>query len=175
MTTSAVARRCTARLYCAGAARHKSPSEGIALRKCARTLAVPDPLRSMLIRRPPFVSPEPYSVCSLIFGFWSHSIWTHDSHSYREPRSDRSESPLAGLVADRPMEPDGRTGTGRKRNATRTSRIWYGSALVAAEQYPRFIVSKHALPLKKPSGLRIRWRFLLGATRRDEGRLQRLG
>lgn len=99
------------------AAHHKSPSEGIALRKCARTLAVPAPIRSIHhtplydIRRPPFVSPEPYSVCSLILA--SGRIWTRDSHSYRPPRSDRSESPLAALVADGTRRTDG-----AQRNAT---------------------------------------------------------
>lgn len=43
----------------------------------------------------------------------SGRIWTRDSHSYRPPRSDRSESPLAALVADGTRRTDG-----AQRNAT---------------------------------------------------------
>jgi hypothetical protein len=121
------------------------------------------------IRRPPFFSPESRTLFRVLSDFWLLVAYgpmiliRTGSHVATAPTRSRHSPHLS------PMEPDGRT-DGAQRNS-------YKPHLVRCRTCCRRTISQvycfeHSLPLKKPTGLRIRWRFKLGATRRDEGRLQ---
>jgi hypothetical protein len=183
-TSAAVARRCTARLYYAGrcaaqvvangarGAPQKSQRRNRVAEMCSyvgRASSDPiDPSYSSLRHSSSSVclSRTLFRVLSdfwLLVAYGPMILIRTGSHVATAPTRSRHSPHLS------PMEPDGRT-DGAQRNS-------YKPHLVRCRTCCRRTISQvycfeHALPLKKPTGLRIRWRFKLGATRRDEGRLQ---
>jgi hypothetical protein len=111
------------------------------------------------IRRPPFFSPESRTLFRVLSDFWL--LVAYGPVILVRTGSHVATAPSRHSPHLSPMEPDGRTG--RKRNPYRPHLVRFRTC--CRRTTSQVYCFEHALPLKKPTGLRIRWRSLHDETR----------